>query len=152
MRSYLIVGNQTLMGPELAAAIAERIVPGDPPDFYVVVPATPKQGAFTWDEDEANAAAQDRLDAMLGNLPDRASRRPARSATGIRSRRPAMRCGGIRSTRSSCRPCRPGSRAGSVRMCPGRLKSAVAVPVVVVTASARRSRPRAADRLDVPGR
>ena len=41
MRCYLIVGNQTLMGPELAAAIAERIVPGDPPDFYVVVPATP---------------------------------------------------------------------------------------------------------------
>ena len=46
MRSYLIVGNQTLMGPELAAAIAERMVPGDPPDFYVVVPATPKPGAL----------------------------------------------------------------------------------------------------------
>ena len=28
MRSYLIVGNQTLMGPELAAAIAETDGPG----------------------------------------------------------------------------------------------------------------------------
>jgi hypothetical protein len=70
MRSYLIVGNQTLMGPELATAIAERMVPGDPPDFYVVVPATPKSGAFTWDEDEANAAAQERLDVLLAHLHD----------------------------------------------------------------------------------
>ena len=49
MRSFLIVGNQTLMGPELAAAIAERMVPCDQPYIYVVVPATPQSGAFTWD-------------------------------------------------------------------------------------------------------
>jgi hypothetical protein len=30
MRSYLVVGNQTLAGPELAAVIAERIASGDP--------------------------------------------------------------------------------------------------------------------------
>ena len=51
MRSYLIVGNQTLMSPELAAAIGDRIVPGDIPAIHVVVPATPRHGAFTWDED-----------------------------------------------------------------------------------------------------
>ena len=68
MRSYLIVGNQTLMGPELDAAIAARVVPGDPPDLYVVVPATPRPGAFTWNEDEATADAQGRLDAMLEHL------------------------------------------------------------------------------------
>ena len=68
MRSYLIVGNQTLMGPELDAAITARIAPGDPPDVYVVVPATPRPGAFTWNEDEATADAQGRLDAMLEHL------------------------------------------------------------------------------------
>ena len=68
MRSYLIVGNQTLMGPELDAAIAARMVPGDPPDLHVVVPATPRPGAFTWNEDEATADAQGRLDAMLEHL------------------------------------------------------------------------------------
>ena len=68
MRSYLIVGNQTLMGPELAAAIAARTVPGDLPAVHVVVPATPRPGAFTWNEDEATADAQGRLDAMLEHL------------------------------------------------------------------------------------
>ena len=115
MRSYLIVGNQTLMGPELDAAIAERMVPGDPPDFYVVVPATPRPGAFTWDEDEANAAAQERLDAMLEHLRTRVSKRPGRWAIATRSRPLATRSDAIRPTRSSCRRCRPGSRAGSAR-------------------------------------
>ena len=117
MRSYLIVGNQTLMGPELAAAIAERMVPGDPPDFYVVVPATPKSGALTWDEDESNAAAQERLDVLLGHLRDQGL-----EATGevghrdpVEAARDAIR--GIRSTRSSCRPFRPASRDGSGRTC-----------------------------------
>ena len=41
MRSYLVVGNQTLAGPELTAAIAERIAADDTTHFHVVVPATP---------------------------------------------------------------------------------------------------------------
>ena len=68
MRSYLVVGNQTLGGPELTAAIAERIAGGDETHFHVVVPATPIQDGFTWDEDKTYAAARDRLEAMLGNL------------------------------------------------------------------------------------
>ena len=68
MRSYLVVGNQTLAGPELTAAIAERIAGGDPTHFHVVVPATPVQDGFTWDEDKAYAAARDRLEAVLGHL------------------------------------------------------------------------------------
>ena len=65
MRSYLVVGNQTLAGPELTAAIAERIRSGAPTQFHVVVPATPIQEGFTWDEDKAYNAARERLDAML---------------------------------------------------------------------------------------
>ena len=40
MRRYLVVANQTLAGPELAALIRERAAAG-PSDFWVVVPATP---------------------------------------------------------------------------------------------------------------
>ena len=39
VRHYLIVGNQTLGGPELADALAERLGRG-PSQFYVLVPAT----------------------------------------------------------------------------------------------------------------
>jgi nucleotide-binding universal stress UspA family protein len=134
MRSYLIVGNQTLMGPELAAAIAERIVPGDPPDVYVVVPATPQQGAFTWSEEEANAAAQERLDAMLNKLSELGI-----EATGevgyrdpVEAARDALRRHPVDEIVLSTLP------AGISRWLgqdvPSRLKAAVPVPVVVVTA------------------
>jgi hypothetical protein len=135
MRSYLIVGNQTLMGPELASAIAERMVPGDPPDIYVVVPATPQSGAFTWDEDKAAAAAQERLDAMLENL-----RGLGLEATGevgsrdpVEAARDAIRRHPVDEILLSTLP------AGISRWLgqdvPSRLKSAVSVPVVVVTAA-----------------
>ena len=134
MRSYLIVGNQTLMGPELASAIAERMVPGDPPDIYVVVPATPQSGAFTWDEDKAAAAAQERLDAMLENL-----RGLGLEATGevgyrdpVEAARDAIRRHPVDEILLSTLP------AGISRWlgqdAPTRLKAAVTVPVVVVTA------------------
>ena len=134
MRSYLIVGNQTLMGPELAAAIAERIVPGDPPDLYVVVPATPQSGAFTWDEDEARAAAQERLDAMLERLKglgvtatgEVGYRDPVEAARDALRRHPADEV--ILSTLPT------GISRWLGQDVPSRLKSAVSVPVVVVTA------------------
>ena len=69
MRSYLIVGNQTLDSPTLAAAIAERNGQG-PATFHVVVPATPTSRWLTWDEDEARAVAGERLAAMLTRLRD----------------------------------------------------------------------------------
>jgi hypothetical protein len=67
MRSYLVVGNQTLDSPELTEAIAERLAAG-PSTFHVVVPATPVQRGLTWDEDEARAAASKRLSEALARL------------------------------------------------------------------------------------
>jgi hypothetical protein len=67
MRSYLVVGNQTLDSSELAEAIAKRAASG-PSTFHVVVPATPVQRGLTWDEDEARAAAHERLNAALSRL------------------------------------------------------------------------------------
>ena len=69
MRSYLVVGNQTLDSPELTAAIRERLANEPTAAFYVVVPATPQPGGrLTWDEDEARAAAQERLVETLNRL------------------------------------------------------------------------------------
>lgn len=134
MPSYLIVGNQTLMGPELASAIAERIVPGDPPDVHVVVPATPTQGAFTWSEEEANAAAQERLDTMLAKLRELGIeatgevgyRDPVEAARDALRRHPADEI--VLSTLPA------GISRWLGQDVPSRLKAAVPVPVVVVTA------------------
>ena len=103
-------------GSRMDAAIAARVVPGDPPDLYIVVPATPRPGAFTWNEDEATADAQGRLDAMLEHLKGLGLR--ATGEVGYRDpvRPLATPSAATRPTRSSCRPCRPGSRAGSARM------------------------------------
>ena len=67
MRSYLVVGNETLDSPELADAIAERVASGSA-TFHIVVPATPVQRGLTWDEDEARAVAQERLAAAIARL------------------------------------------------------------------------------------
>ena len=67
MRSYLIVANQTLASPTLAAAVAQRAAAGES-TFHVVVPRTPIQHGLTWDEDEAERAAQERLDQVLARL------------------------------------------------------------------------------------
>ena len=39
-----------------------------PTAFHVVVPATPVQGGFTWDEDKARAERRRRLDAFMDHL------------------------------------------------------------------------------------
>src|SRR5689334_1702377 len=67
MPSYLIVANQTLSSPTLMAEVRQRARAGDV-HFHVVVPATPIPHALTWDEAEARAAAQQRLDDVLGRL------------------------------------------------------------------------------------
>jgi hypothetical protein len=67
VRSYLIVANRTLASPTLAAAVAQRVAAGEA-TFHVVVPRTPVQHGLTWDEDEAEAAAQQRLDDVLARL------------------------------------------------------------------------------------
>jgi hypothetical protein len=134
MRSYLIVGNQTLVGPELSAAIAERIAADDQTHFHVVVPATPIQDGFTWDEDKSRAAAQERLDTMLERL--RALGATASGEVGhkdpVEAARDAIRGHPVDEVILSTLP------AGISRWlgqdAPSRLKGAVPVPVVVVTA------------------
>ena len=135
MRSYLVVGNQTLVGPELTAAIAERIAPGDPTHFHVVVPATPIQDGFTWDEEVAYAAAKDRLEAMLGHLQVMGVE--ASGEVGhkdpIEATRDALRGHPAEEVILSTLP--PGISRWLGQDVPSRLKAAVAVPVTVVTAA-----------------
>src|SRR5436190_6649629 len=140
MRSYLVVGNQTLAGPELSAAIAERIASAEPTQFHVVVPASPVQDGFTWDEDKAYAAAHERLDAMLDHL--RGLGVDASGEVGhkdpVEAARDAMRGRQVDEVILSTLP------AGLSRWlgqdAPTRLKAAVAVPVVVITAEPAKTR------------
>jgi len=133
MRSYLVVGNQTLAGPELAAALAERIAAG-PSSFHVVVPATPVGGGLTWDEDQAHAAAQARLEATIAHIKGLGAE--ASGEVGhrdpVEAARDAIRGHPVDEVILSTLP------AGISRWlgqdAPSRLKGAVAVPVVVVTA------------------
>src|SRR5712691_4065680 len=68
MSTILIVANQTLPSEALATEVASRIATGSR-DFHVVVPATPPPGSgFTWDEDAARAAAEDRLAAFVSGI------------------------------------------------------------------------------------
>ena len=133
MRSYLVVGNQTLGGPELAAAIAERIAAG-PSQFHVVVPATPVGGGLTWDEDEAQAAAQARLDATLTQI--RGLGAEASGEVGhrdpVEAARDAIRRHPVDEVLLSTLP--SGISRWLGQDAPSRLKGAVQVPVVVVTA------------------
>ena len=133
MRSYLVVGNQTLAGPELAAAIAERIAAG-PSQFHVVVPATPPGGGLTWDEDEAHATAQARLDATLAQI--RGLGAEASGEVGhrdpVEAARDAIRGHPVDEVILSTLP--SGISRWLGQDAPSRLKGAVPVPVVVVTA------------------
>lgn len=131
MHTCLVVGNQTLDSPELAAAIAERLAAG-PASFYIVVPATPVPRALTWDEDEARAAAKEHLAAALARLRERGI-----EATGeIGSRDPieatedALRGRPIDEVILSTLP--PGISRWLGQDVPSRLKGSIRVPVTVV--------------------
>ena len=134
MRSYLVVGNQTLDSPELADAVAERVAAG-PATFHVVVPATPLQKGLTWDEDEARAAAQERLNAAIARLRDTG---PEVSGE-IGHRDPvvatedALRGRTIDEILLSTLP--PGISRWLGQDVPTRLKGSVLAPVTVVTTS-----------------
>jgi hypothetical protein len=135
MRSYLVVGNQTLDSPELAAAVAERIAAG-PATFHVVVPATPLQKGLTWDEDEARAAAHERLAAAIARLAETG----AHVSGEIGHRDPvvatedALRGRAIDEILLSTLP--PGISRWLGQDVPTRLKGSVLVPVTVVTTAA----------------
>jgi len=132
MRSYLVVGNQTLDSPELADAIAERVAAG-PASFHVVVPATPIQRGLTWDEDETRAVAEDRLAEAIARL-----RQLGVDASGeighrdpIEATEDALRGRTIDEVILSTLP--PGISRWLGQDVPTRLKGSVLVPVTVVT-------------------
>lgn len=133
MRSYLVVGNQTLDSPTLAAAIVERAGQGAA-TFHVVVPATPVQRGLTWDEDEAREVARERLEAMLARL-----KALAVEATGeigapdpIEAVEDAIRDRELDEILLSTLP--SGISRWLGQDVPTRLKGSVPVPVVVLTA------------------
>ena len=134
MRSILIVGNETLAGPTLAQAIAERLADG-PASFHVVVPATPVGHALTWDEGEANTVAAERMQAMIEGLRERGCE--ASGEVGVRdpvaAAQDALRDRVVDEVILSTLPSGP---SRWLRMdAPNRLRSAVEVPVTVVTAT-----------------
>src|SRR5262245_27241884 len=64
MRSYLVVANRTLGGPQLIAEVTAR-ARAEESKFHVVVPATSEHGHHNWTEGQAHAQAQQRLDEAL---------------------------------------------------------------------------------------
>lgn len=133
MPSYLVVGNQTLDSPELAAAIDQRLA-SESATFHIVVPATPLQRGLTWDEDEARAMAQSHLDAAIGRL-----RAAGATVTGeighrdpVQATEDALRGRDIDEVLLSTLP--PGISRWLGQDVPTRLKGSILVPVSVVTA------------------
>lgn len=134
MRSYLVIGNQTLDSPELATAIRERQATGQA-TFHLVVPATPIERGLAWDEAEARTVAGERLGEALARL-----RASGAACTGeIGSRDPveaaedALRDRRVDEIILSTLP--PGISRWLGQDVPSRLKGSVAVPVTVVTTS-----------------
>jgi GABA permease len=132
MRSYLVVGNQTLDSPELTQAIAERMA-AEPSTFHVVVPATPMQRGLTWDEDEARAIASVRLNEAMTRL--RATGAQVTGEIGhrdpIEATEDALRGREIDEILLSTLPAGVSRWLG--QDVPTRLKGSVLVPVTVVT-------------------
>lgn len=135
MRSYLVVGNQTLAGPELTTLIEELMAADGGTAFHVVVPATPVQRGFTWDEGEARAEARRRLDAFM----DRLHEMGAEASGEIGSRDPieavqdALRGHPADEIILSTLP--PGISRWLGQDVPTRLRGSVVLPVTVVTAA-----------------
>jgi hypothetical protein len=132
MRSYMVVGNQTLDSPELAEAIRDRMT-AEPSTFYLVVPATPIPHGFTWDEDEARTAATERLKATVDRL--RASGATVSgeigSANPIQAVQDALRRREVDEVILSTLP--PGISRWLGQDVPSRLKGSIHIPVAVVT-------------------
>jgi hypothetical protein len=139
MPTYLIVANQTLDSPTLGDAVSERASAGDA-TFRVVVPATPVPHALTWSEEEARAAAQERLDGLLVRL--RAMGVEASGEIGssdpVAAARDVIRGRPVDEIILSTLP--PGISRWLGLDVPNQLKNAVSVPVTVVIA------PRVASR------
>jgi hypothetical protein len=133
MRSYLIVANQTLASPTLADAVKDRLAEG-PARFHVVVPATPVQHGLTWDEREAESAAQERLDGMLAWLRELGAEASGEvgNKDPVAAAQDALRGNPVDEIVLSTLP--PGISRWLGQDVPSRLKGSVSVPVAVVTA------------------
>ena len=132
MRSYLVVGNQTLDSPELTEAIRERMASG-PATFHLVVPATPNQRGLTWDEDEARAVAVDRLNGALSRLHGMGAEVTGETGAPdvIEATEDALRGRDIDEVLLSTLP--PGISRWLGQDVPTRLKGSIREPVTVVT-------------------
>ncbi len=134
-RTILIVANETLASPTLARAVARRVSDG-PVTFHVVVPATPVGShLLTWDEDEAIAAARRRLEAVVEHL-----RGLGAEADGeIGNRDPVIAVDDAmldRRVDEIILSTLPESTSRWLRQdVPSRLRSAIQVPLEVVTAT-----------------
>ena len=69
MRHYLLIANLTLGGDALWEQVVSRLSAGDC-RFHVMVPATHDPLANTWSEEEATAAARQRLERTLTRLQE----------------------------------------------------------------------------------
>ena len=132
MRSYLVVGNQTLDSPELTEAIRERMASG-PATFHLVVPATPVKRGLTWDEDEAIAAAEGRLREALARLGELGAQVSGEIGhrDPIEATEDALRGRQIDEVLLSTLP--PGMSRWLGQDVPTRLKGSIREPVTVVT-------------------
>jgi hypothetical protein len=135
MPSYLIVANQTLSSPTLMVEVRERAQAADV-RFHVVVPATPIPHALTWDEAEARAAAQERLDDGLGRLRSLGAQAGGEvgCADPVAATQDALRGQEVDEVILSTLPSGVSRWLG--QDVPARLRRAVSVPVTVVTATA----------------
>ena len=133
MSTILIVANQTLPSEALASEVAGRIAAGAR-EFHVVVPATPPPGGgFTWDEEAAREAAQERLAAFIAGIV-------AQGATAdgeigdrdpVAAVRDAARGRDIAEVILSTLP--SGASKWLRQDVPSRLKGAMTIPIAVVT-------------------
>ena len=134
MRSYMVVGNQTLTSPELATAIGD-LMAGGPTELHVVVPATPTQKGFTWDENEARAVAKERLTEFIGRLKAMGAQASGEvgSRDPIEAVQDALRGHPVDEIILSTLP--SGISRWLGQDVPTRLRGSVLVPVTVVTAA-----------------
>jgi hypothetical protein len=133
MRTILVIANETLASPALADAVEERLAQG-PVEFVIVVPATPVGHLLTWDEEEAIAAGQERLDALLDRL--RALGATASGEVGNRDPVTAARDAMLhRDVDEVILSTLPTARSRWLRQdVPSRLRESLEVPLAVVTA------------------
>ena len=135
MPAFLVVANQTLASPTLAAAVAERVAAGNA-QFHVVVPATPVTHGLTWDEQEAVQLATARLEGLLARL--RALGAVASGEVGsqdpVAAAQDVLRSAVFDEIIVSTLP--PGASRWLGQDVPTRLRRAVDIPVTVVTAAA----------------